>query len=238
MRWVADQITSNLIPSQSASADSPQAVNRSRLGTREYLDDESTSENRLQSALPTQQGRFVCLRCCQFLRASALWAQRLSDTGVPQAPAANVAPVDATASRAVADQPTQTGASETPGKGALLLDVGDVLDVRVFDTPELSGKFRVDRHGDITLPVGGTVQVKGLTAEAGADRDRTAFSATRDFARSPRRGFRAGVRDPGRYRDGRGQNARSLSHPRETQCAGLHLGCGRAYFLRFEDAFS
>ena len=49
--------------------------------------------------------------------------------------------------------------------GPLLLDVGDVLEVRVFDTPELSGKFRVDSHGNITLPVGGTVEVKGLTPE-------------------------------------------------------------------------
>ncbi|HUI84629.1 MAG TPA: polysaccharide biosynthesis/export family protein [Candidatus Binatia bacterium] len=48
---------------------------------------------------------------------------------------------------------------------ALLLDTGDLLDVQVFDTPELSGKLRVDDRGDITLPVGGAVGVKGLTAE-------------------------------------------------------------------------
>lgn len=49
--------------------------------------------------------------------------------------------------------------------GALLLGAGDLLDVRVFDTPELSGRFRVDNLGEITLPVGGTVKVMGLTAE-------------------------------------------------------------------------
>ncbi|MGB7555509.1 MAG: polysaccharide biosynthesis/export family protein, partial [Candidatus Korobacteraceae bacterium] len=48
---------------------------------------------------------------------------------------------------------------------ALLLGAGDLLDVRVFDTPELSGKFRVDNLGQITLPVGGTIKVLGLTAE-------------------------------------------------------------------------
>ena len=48
---------------------------------------------------------------------------------------------------------------------ALLLDTGDLLDIRVFDTPDLSEKLRVDNRGDITLPVGGIVKVRGLTAE-------------------------------------------------------------------------
>lgn len=48
---------------------------------------------------------------------------------------------------------------------ALLLDAGDLLDVRVFDTPELSEKLRVNPHGEITLPVGGTVTARGLTSE-------------------------------------------------------------------------
>ena len=48
---------------------------------------------------------------------------------------------------------------------ALTLDSGDLLDVRVFDTPELSEKLRVDNLGDIVLPVGGAVTVRGLTAE-------------------------------------------------------------------------
>ncbi len=48
---------------------------------------------------------------------------------------------------------------------ALLLDAGDLLDVRVFDTPDLSEKLRVDQGGEITLPVGGALRVQGLTAE-------------------------------------------------------------------------
>jgi polysaccharide export outer membrane protein len=47
----------------------------------------------------------------------------------------------------------------------LQLDVGDLLDVRVFDTPELSEKLRVNDRGEITLPVGGAVAVSGLTSE-------------------------------------------------------------------------
>lgn len=48
---------------------------------------------------------------------------------------------------------------------ALLLDSGDLLDVHVFDTPELSGKLRVNDEGSIVLPVGGAVAVRGLTAQ-------------------------------------------------------------------------
>lgn len=40
---------------------------------------------------------------------------------------------------------------------------GDLLDVVVFDTPELSGRFRVNQKGDILLPLAGTLHVAGLT---------------------------------------------------------------------------
>ncbi len=45
---------------------------------------------------------------------------------------------------------------------------GDLLEVTVFDTPELSQKTRVDNDGDVELVVGGKVHTAGLTAsEAG-----------------------------------------------------------------------
>ncbi len=61
------------------------------------------------------------------------------------------------------EQPTSGQTSEV--SRALLLGAGDLLDVRVFDTPDLSGKFRVDNLSEISLPVGGTIKVLGLTAE-------------------------------------------------------------------------
>jgi polysaccharide biosynthesis/export protein len=48
---------------------------------------------------------------------------------------------------------------------ALQISAGDLLDLNVFDTPELSAKLRVDEHGNVTLPVAGTLRVLGLTAE-------------------------------------------------------------------------
>jgi polysaccharide biosynthesis/export protein len=95
-----------------------------------------------------------------------LWAQKPETADIPQSSTASVAPVDATALSPVTDKPEPAAdADGAAGSGALLLDVGDVLEIRVFDTPELSGKFRVDSHGNLTLPVGGAVEVKGLTPE-------------------------------------------------------------------------
>ena len=46
---------------------------------------------------------------------------------------------------------------------------GDLLDVEVFNTPELSCKLRVDQLGRVTLPVGGEVEARGLNVAAAAD---------------------------------------------------------------------
>jgi polysaccharide export outer membrane protein len=46
----------------------------------------------------------------------------------------------------------------------LKLSAGDLLDISVFDTPELSQKVRVDDAGDVTLLMGGNVRVAGLNA--------------------------------------------------------------------------
>ena len=50
------------------------------------------------------------------------------------------------------------------GAHALQISAGDLLDLAVFDTPELSGKLRVDEHGNIALPVVGDFSVAGFTA--------------------------------------------------------------------------
>ncbi len=39
----------------------------------------------------------------------------------------------------------------------------DVIDVRVFDEPELSGEYRIDADGTLTFPFLGAVTVSGLT---------------------------------------------------------------------------
>jgi len=54
--------------------------------------------------------------------------------------------------------------SSGPATHALQIAAGDLLDLNVFDTPELSAKLRVDEHGAVTLPLGGSLPVSGLTA--------------------------------------------------------------------------
>ena len=45
------------------------------------------------------------------------------------------------------------------------LGSGDLMEIAVLDTPEVSGHFRVNADGEITMPLIGTVHVKGLAPE-------------------------------------------------------------------------
>jgi polysaccharide biosynthesis/export protein len=72
-------------------------------------------------------------------------------------------------SQAVGQQSTSSTANLPPAPPSLPISYGDLIEVTVFDTPELSGSLRVNQQGEVELPIGGMVQVKGLTAaEAGA----------------------------------------------------------------------
>lgn len=49
--------------------------------------------------------------------------------------------------------------------GVVPIGPGDLLEVTVFDTPELSGKVRVSNTGDVTLPLVGAMHVSGLKTD-------------------------------------------------------------------------
>jgi len=72
----------------------------------------------------------------------------------------------------------------TAAAPAMRLDAGDMLEITTFDTPELSGKFRVDGRGNVTLPIGGAVPVAGLTAEQAATAMER-FLRDRDILKNP-----------------------------------------------------
>jgi len=56
-----------------------------------------------------------------------------------------------------------------PPPPSLPISFGDLIQVTVFDATELSGTVRVNSKGEVVLPLGGAVKVKGLTAaDAGA----------------------------------------------------------------------
>ncbi|MGA3160892.1 MAG: polysaccharide biosynthesis/export family protein [Terracidiphilus sp.] len=52
---------------------------------------------------------------------------------------------------------------------------GDLLSVSVYDNPELTGSYRVDPEGDLSLPLCGKVNLRGLTMSEAAKRIEAAF---------------------------------------------------------------
>lgn len=68
-----------------------------------------------------------------------------------------------------AQQGAQTSSAAAPGIAhALRISAGDLLDVMVFDTPELSGRLRVNENGDVVVPIAGALHVAGMTSEQAA----------------------------------------------------------------------
>jgi polysaccharide export outer membrane protein len=72
------------------------------------------------------------------------------------------------AAQTLSSAPTSADSSGHANAHELTIAAGDLLDVSIFDSVELSSKARVDPSGNLTLPVGGIVHVAGLTAEAAA----------------------------------------------------------------------
>jgi polysaccharide biosynthesis/export protein len=54
-------------------------------------------------------------------------------------------------------------------EGALRIGVGDMVQVTVFETPELSAKLRVNADGTVELPVAGSTPIGGLTPQEAAE---------------------------------------------------------------------
>ena len=54
------------------------------------------------------------------------------------------------------------------GSHALRISSGDLIEIGGFDTPELSGKLRVNEAGEVMLPIAGAMHVSGMTSEEAA----------------------------------------------------------------------
>jgi polysaccharide export outer membrane protein len=79
------------------------------------------------------------------------------------------------AAQTSAEPPSPTGAAATtPSPAAqspaIAVGPGDLLDVVVFDTPEMSGHVRVTQDGFANLPVLGRIDLNGLSADQAARR--------------------------------------------------------------------
>src|SRR5215475_8901108 len=92
----------------------------------------------------------VCFLCVVLI-AAWLGAQ----TTVPLSPSDSTSPLT---SAATPERPSEPG-----GDSALRLGTGDLLEVSVYNVPDLSTKTRVGSAGDIYLPLVDYVHVAGLT---------------------------------------------------------------------------
>jgi polysaccharide export outer membrane protein len=102
-------------------------------------------------------------------------------------------------------------AAPTPANARVLrISTGDLIELGVFDTPELSGRLRVSESGEVMLPVAGAIRLAGMTsAEAAAAIEQRLLST--DILKNPHvsvfvaeyatQGVNVGgeVRNPGLY---------------------------------------
>ncbi len=62
----------------------------------------------------------------------------------------------------------QSGAAAANPVPPLMIGSGDLIEVSMFENPDMSGRYRVDEMGDITIPLIGHVHVAGMTANEAA----------------------------------------------------------------------
>ena len=77
---------------------------------------------------------------------------------------------NATAFAQIADAASNTTpALQARPETGLRIGAGDMVQVTVFDTPELSAKLRVNADGTVDLPVAGSTAVSGMTPQDAGD---------------------------------------------------------------------
>jgi polysaccharide export outer membrane protein len=59
----------------------------------------------------------------------------------------------------------QQSNTPAPYAPALIIGSGDLLEINMYDNPDLSGRFRVNEKGDVNLPLIGLVHVEGDTSD-------------------------------------------------------------------------
>jgi polysaccharide export outer membrane protein len=81
-----------------------------------------------------------------------------------------VAQVSSSSRGTTSSQASSNGAVRTPGLGAVPEDFakmklapGFMVGLSTLDDPDFSGSFRIDEHGDIAVPVLGTIHIAGKT---------------------------------------------------------------------------
>jgi len=96
------------------------------------------------------------------LGASAFLPAQLGSAATPQSAAQQLQ--QATQGQAG----MRSGVSATPGIAPedladLKLAPGSMVDIHVFEEPDLDGSYRLDNHGQISMPLAGTIHLESLT---------------------------------------------------------------------------
>ena len=122
--------------------------------------------------------RFVML-CCAILASFPVIQSLLLAQNSAQISADSYAKSSAKRVDRVADDAVSKPSTSDPRIGP-----GDLLELKVFAAPELSGTLRVSGAGDITVPLIGAAKVAGLTAEQ-AQKDLEQRLLSGGFMRDP-----------------------------------------------------
>jgi len=115
-------------------------------------------------------------RGLMLLLGVALQLAMITVSGNAQATAGSA--ISATPSAGAAINTSKAGAASQAGGpiivpkdfSELRIESGDLLSVSVYDTPEFTNSYRVDPAGDLTLPLCGRVNLRGLTLPEAAKR--------------------------------------------------------------------
>ncbi len=109
------------------------------------------------------------------LSASLLWAQKPADNkSAASSPTVRTPAEAATSLNGETSGSSRSGSSQEPGEtpkttaappGMIALGPGDLIEVNVYNVPELTTKARVSKSGDVYLPLIDYVHVVGLTQE-------------------------------------------------------------------------
>lgn len=132
----------------------------------------------MQPGTTSSRGWKVCSLCfIGILSASIVWAQQpASSTSSAPASAVKTPEQAATSMSRSTSAPSSQGTDSTKSvadsakpvadqSGLITLGPGDLIEVNVYNVPELATKARVSRSGDVYLPLIDYVHVEGLTQE-------------------------------------------------------------------------
>lgn len=111
-------------------------------------------------------GRLLLVGLLLLSAGNATVRAQTPGTGTPMVVPQSIAAAASVAS-STADSDAASAASAAATQG-VRIGPGDLIEVTVFDVPDLSGRFRVSDAGNIDLPVTGRVHVENLDAEAAA----------------------------------------------------------------------